>query len=342
MKELIPIINMPNSCLLFIAPTAWGKTSLIIDLFKETNINYLYLSPLRAISEEFFFRVESEFENSYLLRSRKDSNSIFLKNKIVSPSIVVGTPELISYKILEKLGDEWIVLFDEFHLFYHWGDSFRPILEDIYISIANLNINFIAMTATFDLNYFERWKRDIRLSYDNVFIFNLGNHCLKKMPDVQFSIPLVMKKIFLDYFKLILELPKQGGVLFFSKYRQEVDYWLNYCSEIGVEAIGCKGGESSDFQVKYNKSGSNIVFSTSVLSHGVNLKSIKYIFISYPINNLDFWVQMVGRAGRNGEKFWLFTFDQYYTSRRQRTTALFRWFFHYIYLLIKYYLWLLK
>lgn len=342
MKILLPVVENPDTCLLFIAPTAWGKTSLIIDLFIDGNRNYLYLSPLRAIANEFYERVYDRVGNqAHLLTSHKETKAYFSKEiKKDRKKIIILTPELIQEQFLDLImagtfKRKWLVFFDEFHLFYHWGRTFRPLLEEVYLAVASRNINFVALTATFDLNYLSIWRRDIIFSFSNAIIINLGNHQFKRKPKLHCVFPLMLRSQFINYFKIKLNFSNSGIFLYFCKYRNEIDQWLSYCSRNNILAIGCKGGEVLNFYEKLKKTPSiKVIFATSALGHGVNLKKVDNIFIGYQVNNLDFWVQMTGRGGRNGEKFWLYTFDKYYTKRTQRLWALSIVALNYIYLII--------
>ena len=109
----------------------------------------------------------------------------------------------------------------------------------------------------------------------------------------------------------------KGIILYFCKYRSEVDFWVEYFSLKKVVILGCKGGEVGDF-IKALKENPypRCIFATSALSHGVNLPSLSKIFIGYQVKDLNFWIQMVGRGGRRGEHFELFHQDNFKRSWR--------------------------
>ena len=60
------------------------------------------------------------------------------------------------------------------------------------------------------------------------------------------------------------------------------------------------------------------IFSTTTLSHGVNLPEIKKVFIDYEVKNFDFWLQMIGRGGRQGSDYQVYSTDEFHTTRRER------------------------
>ena len=62
----------------------------------------------------------------------------------------------------------------------------------------------------------------------------------------------------------------------------------------------------------YNKNDPpRVIFSTSALSHGVNLGLIDEIYIGYLLKNEDMWIQMASRGGRSGESFNIYSFNSW-------------------------------
>ena len=76
--------------------------------------------------------------------------------------------------------------------------------------------------------------------------------------------------------------------------------------------MGCKGGEVGVFLEKfYELKDLDCICTTSALSHGVNLGTVRGVFFTYPVKNKDLWFQMVGRGGRRGEDFEFFGFNSF-------------------------------
>ena len=93
---------------------------------------------------------------------------------------------------------------------------------------------------------------------------------------------------------------------------------VELASRHGFKAIGCVGGEVEKFQTELKNSNGKIdcIFSTIALSHGVNLPEIKKVFINYEVKNYDFWLQMVGRGGRQGSAYEVYCFDAFNMARK--------------------------
>ena len=50
----------------------------------------------------------------------------------------------------------------------------------------------------------------------------------------------------------------------------------------------------------------------------MNLPEIKKVFIDYEIKNYDFWLQMIGRGGRQGSEYHVYTSDLFHVSKAER------------------------
>lgn len=50
----------------------------------------------------------------------------------------------------------------------------------------------------------------------------------------------------------------------------------------------------------------------------MNLPEIKKVFIDYEVKNYDFWLQMIGRGGRQGSGYEVYTTDLFHTTKTER------------------------
>jgi ATP-dependent DNA helicase RecQ len=311
MKEMVTLLeNKAN--ILFIAPTGWGKTTLLLDMVKESSKSWIYLAPLRALANEFYLRV-SKVRGVLLIKSLKEANQLFESG--IEFKLLVITPELLLAKNLSQLPNDSIFVFDEIHLFSYWGESFRPRLREAFEDIMAYEFSTLSLSATMDKSLLERWKQDTLLSCENNYIINLKNHTLKKDPYKRIYINNSSKQLLLknlrweqcDFSKLI-----------FCKYRQEVMRIKEKLLSCGFTVLSCIGGESEQFSLDLIENPRpDFILSTSTLSHGVNLPRISRVYISYRIENYDFWIQMIGRAGRRDEEFCLYTHDHQFLSRKE-------------------------
>ncbi|OUR96180.1 hypothetical protein A9Q84_07410 [Halobacteriovorax marinus] len=306
--NLSPIISLKSTFTLMLAPPGWGKTTLILNIYEEFNGKIVFISPLKALACEFFKRA-SHLKGVYSLSSndsKEDAKKLFIESK---KAMLVLTAEKLSDDIIARSSDENILfIFDEFHLFYYWGQSFRPILFEKLMAAANNSAQMLGLTATMDPALLETWKNDFNLAVENMYLLNLGNQKLLNIPTKIYNFSLLSKMVFYRYFfREVFFNDQAKTILFFCRYRRDVEMWLDFSKRRNLNAIGCVGGAVEDFIRDLEENPSpRCIFSTSALSHGVNLPTITQVFIDYPVDNKDFWIQMVGRGGRDGTSFQVF------------------------------------
>jgi superfamily II DNA or RNA helicase len=295
---------------LLLAPPAWGKTRLLIELYKRFQRKLIFVSPLKALNLEFS-RNEQITLGVFYLFSGKERHK-FAQFVEGDSGVLVIASELMDdafYLDICTLDERYLIVLDEFHLFYHWGAGFRPVLWESVLGLANSQLPILALSASFPLPLQRQWQRDFVRSFDYLFLIDLGNLSLKNQPDKVFWFYPSFRKLFIRRF--LFEMKKQQGVfLYFCRYRKEVDFWVNYFRVRKITVLGCKGGEVLEFMDELKKKPRPAcIFATSTLSHGVNLPPLSKIFIGYPVKDHSFWIQMVGRGGRQGEAFELYHQD---------------------------------
>jgi superfamily II DNA helicase RecQ len=262
-----------NELLIFTSPPASGKTFWIRSFADSMEKKVLVISPLRALADECRHQWPEKIQ--------------------------VMTPE---QWLLNKITEE-VVIFDEFHLLFYWGDTFRPVLWEVFEALSSEAKLVIGLTATFSA---EMQKSIFRLEcgFDQIHWRDAGNQQLKWIP----SRYLKLNRRLIE--RTIFELPCNETSLIFCQYREEVTIWQKKLNDLGFRTWGCRGGEAGAFSQRVqNESAPDFIVATTVLSHGVNLPSIRRVFFLYPVRNIDFWIQMTARGGRRGESFEVFALE---------------------------------
>lgn len=230
-------------------------------------------------------------------------------------ALLIATPEKLcrqknwEEKLSRRAG--LCIVFDEFHLFYHWGDSFRPSMAVVYEGIFSMQIPSLLLTATLGEVYLSRWKKDALRNYEHVFHADFGNQILKNSPFCYEWFPICLKGMLDFKLRLIfLSLANQARCsrrktfLIFCQYRTEVQHWAGWLESLGLNVLFCLGGQATEFTSKLKgMPHPDVIVATTVLSHGVNLPAIESVILTYAVEEKDFWIQMVGRGGRKGERF---------------------------------------
>lgn len=323
--KLIPDLFHPSCFTLLTAPVASGKTRMVVEFYREEDFKIIYLSPLRALANEVFSNLKKRDEkNIFLAGGEMPLEECFERFLKAQKSFLITTAELLSEEFIEELcNQEQKVLFviDEFHLFYYWGESFRPVLHEKFLAILNFYFPVLAVTATMDEGIMQKMKADLVYYQDFWIHLDYGNHQLHRTPQKLISFkglkPHYIQKAF---WREIRQKKESDILLYFCAYRSQVDEFVDRARRLGFKAVGCVGGEVEAFLEEVEKSEGKIdcIFSTTTLSHGVNLPEIKKVFIDYEVKNYDFWLQMIGRGGRQGSDYQVYTTDLFHTTKGQR------------------------
>lgn len=263
--------------LILTAPPASGKTHLISSLIEELEQPLLFISPLRALANECLAKW--------------------------GKSCLVMTPE----EWLRKGRSARVVILDEFHLYFYWGNSFRPKMWEAFYELVQETELVIFMTATLT----DEMKEEIKTfscHFDQMTWVDHGNQRLKNRPHQYYK---ASSASWIESYLLNHSPASSLGVnLVFCAYRSEVMKWEKLLKQQGFSVWTCVGGEASAFSLKVQTDGPpQFIVATTVLSHGVNLPNISRIFFLYQVKNLDFWIQMVARGGRKGESFEVFALE---------------------------------
>ncbi len=246
--KLIPELFFPSCFTLLTAPVASGKTRMVVEFYRENDFKIIYLSPLRALANEVYSNlIKREEKNVYLAGGEiklQDIYSLFIKGR---RGFLVTTIELLSEDFIEELFfTEQKVLFvlDEFHLFYHWGESFRPILHDRFLAILNYEFPLLAVTATMDEIVMNRLKKDLVFYQDFWIYLDFGNHLLHRTPTKHICYHgLKPNYIHKAFWRELRQKKKEHIFLYFCAYRSQVDELVTRAKRNGFKAVGCVGGE---------------------------------------------------------------------------------------------------
>lgn len=299
-----------NYAILFIAPPGWGKTRMLIQMIANSKRSWVFVSPLRALANEFYLATVEAIPQTFVVHSNKEFAQLVTNN--IDYRLLIVTPEVFKCSKIKK---DSIFIWDEFHLNYYWGDSFRASLEELYYEVASEYRPLLKLTATMSQEHLARWYMEMQLNYEKFLCINIANQCLKNSAQNYYYYPRWLQKKLWQSLELDLKLNRTGITLVFCRYRQQVDRVVEHFQKKGYQVLGCKGGETKDFGTnlaKFNQlkgARLDMIVATTAISHGVNLPEIHRIYFSYKVLNRDFWIQMVGRGGRKGEKFQVHTMD---------------------------------
>lgn len=299
-----------EQALIIIAPPGWGKTYKLLSAIKTHKRKTVFVFPLRALCDEVFLSAEKFGINACNCRGSRDFREI--NWDLID--LVLTTPECIDQNPEAYLPENTVIILDECHLIYYWGESFRERMLECYISLLSLEFPLLLLSATINLELLEKFKSHLELSYQDIFQCDFGNQQLKNMPKSVFYYPAVFKRHLMNeiYFS-----KNAKTSLIFCKYRNEVFELTKRLQEMNYSVLSCVGGEAKEFVEKLQTVGKlDFIVATSVVSHGVNLPEISKIVFTYRVENLDFYIQMLGRGGRDGSHFEIHTLNSNYFPKQ--------------------------
>lgn len=319
--KLIDELFLPSQFTLLTAPVASGKTRLVVEFYRDHQYKVIFVSPLRALANEVYSKLKMTEKNIFLAGGESPLEDCMNNFLNASKAFFVMTMELLSEEFLEACShqnEKIIFIIDEFHLFYHWGESFRPILHDRFLAILDTQSPVLAITATMSDELLANLRSDLKYHCDCWFHIDYGNHQLHRIPKQIYCFHRLKPEIF--HRAMWRELGQKNSedvYLVFCSYRSEVDELVARSRRMGLRAVGCVGGEVEKFLEELKNANDQVdcIFSTTTLSHGVNLPEIRKVFINYEVKNYDFWLQMIGRGGRKGSDYEVYTFDPYLSKK---------------------------
>ena len=279
-----------SSLHLIYAPPGFGKTTGLMEVFEKTSLSLVFLSPLRAIAEEVLERA----------LARGHCVQWGGKSAPDKKTFIASTFE--SFSSREFNADHFLFVIDEFHLIYYWGDDFRPRLFETYYCLAAMGATLLALSATIMPSLFERVKQDALIAFDQFYYYDLGGGTLLYKPKYELNMKLFSRAEQLKLLSLYLKFSGKRALVFCSR-RQDVLKVRARLREEGLLCAHCLGGGVQDFLADTRRQEPQVIVATSVLSHGVNLGAIRLVCFLDPVENNDFYLQMLARGGRDGGGF---------------------------------------
>jgi len=320
--KLINELFLSSQFTLLTAPVAAGKTRLVVEFYREEQYKVIFVSPLRALANEVYQKLSATDKKVFLAGRGNSLEETFTDFLQARKGFLVTTMELLNEDFLEACSEQHeniLFILDEFHLFYHWGAEFRPILHDRFLAILDTQAPVMGITATMSSELLDRMQNDLAYHSEYWIHLDYGNHKLHREPKKIHYFHAMKPALFNRAFWREMRMKEDCDVhLLFCSYRSEVDELVARAKRMGLRALGCVGGEVEIFLKDLEKCQGKIdvIFSTTTLSHGVNLPEIKKVFINYEVGNYDFWLQMIGRGGRQGADYEVYTFDSFHASKK--------------------------
>jgi replicative superfamily II helicase len=95
--KLIEQLFNPSQFTLLTAPVAAGKTRLVVEFYREHQFKVIFVSPLRALANEVYAKLESTEKNIFLAGGKVPLEDCMVNFLAARKAFLVATMELLSW-----------------------------------------------------------------------------------------------------------------------------------------------------------------------------------------------------------------------------------------------------
>jgi ATP-dependent DNA helicase RecQ len=301
-----------NKGVLATLPTGGGKTLLyaLPALFYEKQGPVVVISPLIALMRDQMKRMLSASIPSCTLNSEQNDQDRLEAMKAIKTKtacLIFLSPERLHVPYIRDLMikvQPSIVVVDEAHCVASWGHHFRPEYTNIHKIFEAINPQkILALTATAG----SRTQQDIikyifPSSYEVKLYssFPLRDHIALKSERV-FSLEEKWRKLL----SLLHKTTSQKSLVYFPTRQACEDYAKKLRKEkikAFVYHAGLSKEERQQCELYVQKTTQKIVIcATNAFGMGIDLKSLQLVMVYGFPSHIEEFLQMIGRAGRQGE-----------------------------------------
>lgn len=300
-----------NKFVLATLPTGSGKTLLYAIpslIFKEGPV--LVISPLISLMRDQMRRMQdaqidcvlftSEQTDEERLKSHQDLWSVHTKIIFMSPE------RFVLPSFLEKIGrlKPSMIVIDEAHCVVSWGHQFRPEYSELSTHFAQLQPpRILALTATASATTREEMIR--KIFPVNTKVSQYISKPIRPHITVKSHRAFSFEEQKQYLIAVLQDTHSQKSIVYFSTRKQCEEFAL-LLKQKQLNTVVYHAGLAKDMRVRieqyiYHTDKKIVVCATTAFGLGVDIPDVKLVVVYGFPNNIEDFLQMIGRAGRNGE-----------------------------------------
>jgi ATP-dependent DNA helicase RecQ len=289
-----------NAHTLLVAPTGSGKSLVfqkqLVSRAKTTKA--ILVSPLNALARQ----------HAQTLRALGLTVNLGVglrgEGPPEGPGVWVVNPERLKYHEHQGL-KTWnpnLLIVDEAHCIWEWGDGFRPEFKRVLHLVKDLSIRkSFWCTATLPVAARQEIRAALPELPHELGAFSLPSQLKIERERISFSHRLAYLKNFFDL------RPSQSGIIFTST-RQSAENLAQYLRCWGMSPLLYHAGMSQEerialensLQAHWRDQQKVIVIATTAFGMGMDYPFLQFCVLFQPSFNLLALAQAVGRVGRSG------------------------------------------
>lgn len=297
---------------LALLPTGGGKSICYQVPALMSSGTCIVVSPLIALMQDQVEQLTQRNIKSIALHSGMNFKQIQIalenaannryKLLYVSPERLQGK----EFRAWLKSIDVSFIAIDEAHCISQWGHDFRPSYRKIAEIRENLNIPFIALTATATPKVREDIQSKLEFKQQKTFqkSFLRDNLSLSvfETENKQGKILDILQKT-------------QGCSIVYARNRRKCKELAYLLSENGISSTYYHGGLNSEEREQRQRlwidNKVRCMVCTNAFGMGIDKPDVRFVIHEAPPENLEAYYQEAGRAGRDGKKsFGVLIFNQ--------------------------------
>jgi len=295
-------------------PTSFGKSICYQIPYLYSKKNVIVVSPLISLMEDQMYDMRRRNIDAICLNSNNKNKTKELAEIYNGKAcIIYTTPEylILNKTLLSKLAEEdrlLLIAVDECHCVSSWGHSFREDYRNLsYLKDDVPNVPILAVTATATDKVVRDIIGNLKLKNPAIIKHSVDRDNLYIQMEQKNDTPLTVKKIITK-----LEEMKEGKALIYCKTTAETDELAEKINSSGIKCESYhakkKMEDRNEIQKKYMDNEMKVIVSTIAFGMGINIPDIRLMIHYNCSNDVESYLQEIGRAGRDNKESECFMF----------------------------------
>lgn len=311
--EIIDNCIMGNDTIALL-PTSYGKSICYQLPYLITKTNVIVVSPLISLMEDQQQDLRSKNIDVVCLNSNNknkddDIHEIYKgKSKIIytTPEFLTSNKNFIEKLVfLDKLA---LIAIDECHCIKSYGHGFRNNYQKLsFLKEYAPDIPILALSATVTDNDIADLEKNLKLNEPKIVKHTVDrdNLYLEVQPRDEKTIDKILHK-------LIETHKNDGRIIVYCKTTNKTDKVAEIIKNAGYKCEAYHGKktakERTTIQRQFTENEINIITATVAFGMGINIPDIRVLIHYNCSNDVETYMQEIGRAGRDGKKSYCYMF----------------------------------